>query len=163
MIMHGAPSKACRVRYLEIKDLLLLETMCLSVRAVLSWGVLIEDNVIIGAHSVVSGLVERNSVYAGNPAKRIMSIENYIEKRRAKQFEEAKEFCLKYKEAKGVFPDVDKLHEYFFLFTNGRSKLTPALNDKLKLCDNYEQSVAFLESHESKYASYEDFLKDISG
>ena len=124
---------------------------------------MIEDNVIIGAHSVVSGFVERNSVYAGNPAKRIMSIEDYIEKRRAKQFEKAKEFYLKYKEAKGVFPDVDKLHEYFFLFTDDRSKLTPALNEKLKLCDNYEQSVALLESHEPLFASYEEFIKGITG
>lgn len=32
-------------------------------------GTVIEDNVIIGAGAVVSGKVEKNSVYAGNPAK----------------------------------------------------------------------------------------------
>ena len=33
-------------------------------------GTVIEDNVIIGAGAVVSGRVEKNSVYAGNPAKK---------------------------------------------------------------------------------------------
>lgn len=43
-------------------------------------GTIIEDNVIIGAGAVVSGKVEKNSVYAGNPAKKIMSISEYRKK-----------------------------------------------------------------------------------
>lgn len=43
-------------------------------------GTVIEDNVIIGAGAVVSGRVEKNSVYAGNPAKKIMSISEYRKK-----------------------------------------------------------------------------------
>ena len=75
--------------------------MSLSVKAASFWGgVIIEDNVVIGAHSVVSGIVKGNGVYAGNPAKYIMSIEDYIEKRRSKQVQEAKEFCKKYKVSK---------------------------------------------------------------
>lgn len=124
-------------------------------------GVTIEDNVIIGAHSVVSGFVKGNSVYAGNPAKCIMSIDDYIEKRRTRQVQEAKVFCIKYKEAHGKYPDINKLHEYFFLFSKERAKLTPVLDEKLKLCGNYEQSVFALEKHNSLYDCYELFLKDI--
>lgn len=40
-------------------------------------GSVIEDNVIIGAHSIVTGICESNSVYAGIPAKRIMSLDEY--------------------------------------------------------------------------------------
>ena len=40
----------------------------------------IGDNVIIGAGSVVSGKVESNSVYAGNPAKKICSLEEHKNK-----------------------------------------------------------------------------------
>ena len=40
----------------------------------------IEDNVIIGAHSTVTKNLKKNSVYAGNPAKYICSIDEYIEK-----------------------------------------------------------------------------------
>lgn len=52
-------------------------------------GTTIGENTIIGAGAVVSGKVEDNSVYAGNPAKRIMSIQEYYEKRKEKQLDEA--------------------------------------------------------------------------
>lgn len=42
--------------------------------------VTIGDNVIIGAGSVVTKNCSSNSVYAGNPAKRICSIEDYRER-----------------------------------------------------------------------------------
>ncbi|MGG4610056.1 acyltransferase [Providencia sp. Me31A] len=43
-------------------------------------GVNIGDNVIVAAGSVVSRNLEGNSVYAGNPAQKIKSIESYIDK-----------------------------------------------------------------------------------
>ena len=42
----------------------------------------IGDNVIIGAGSVVKGRIESNSVYAGIPAKKIMSLDDYYKKKR---------------------------------------------------------------------------------
>lgn len=44
----------------------------------------IGDNVIIGAGSVVSGFVESDSVYAGVPAKKISSLEDFYQKRKNK-------------------------------------------------------------------------------
>ena len=44
--------------------------------------VVIGDDVIIGAGSVVTKNVSSNSVVAGNPAKKICSLEDYIEKNR---------------------------------------------------------------------------------
>lgn len=41
-------------------------------------GTHIGDNVIIGAGSVVKGVVESNSVYAGNPARKIKDYDQYI-------------------------------------------------------------------------------------
>lgn len=43
-------------------------------------GTKIEDNIIIGAGSIVHGILKANGVYAGNPAKYICGIEQYIEK-----------------------------------------------------------------------------------
>ena len=43
-------------------------------------GTVVEDNVIVGAGSVIRGRLERNSVYIGNPAIRICSISDYKEK-----------------------------------------------------------------------------------
>ena len=43
-------------------------------------GVVIGDNIVIGAGSLVSKDIESDSVYAGVPAKRICSIQDYIDK-----------------------------------------------------------------------------------
>lgn len=43
-------------------------------------GTNIGDNVIIGAGSVIRGNIEANSIYAGNPAKKIKSIDSQVEK-----------------------------------------------------------------------------------
>ncbi|EJD6508752.1 acyltransferase [Providencia rettgeri] len=52
----------------------------IGVGAIILPGVNIGDNVIIAAGSVVSRNLESDSVYAGNPARKIKSIKNYIEK-----------------------------------------------------------------------------------
>ena len=46
--------------------------------------VTIGDNVVIGANSTVTKDIPSNSVYAGNPAKFICTIEEYIEKNKRK-------------------------------------------------------------------------------
>lgn len=46
-------------------------------------GAEIGSNVIIGAGSVVRGCLESNSVYAGVPAKKIMSLESYYQKKQS--------------------------------------------------------------------------------
>lgn len=44
--------------------------------------VTIGDDVIVGANAVVSKDLEPNGVYVGNPAKRIMSYEEFVEKQK---------------------------------------------------------------------------------
>lgn len=58
-------------------------------------GVSIGDNSIIGANSLVSRDVPANCVYAGNPAKMLMTTEEYFEKRR-RQMEEYPVFGMEY-------------------------------------------------------------------
>ena len=53
----------------------------IGMNAIILMGANIGDNVIIGAGSVVSGDVESNSVYAGNPAVKLCSLQEYHEKR----------------------------------------------------------------------------------
>lgn len=54
-------------------------------------GVHIGNNVIIGANSLVNKDVPNNCVVAGNPARVIMSLDKYHEKRKALQLQEAEE------------------------------------------------------------------------
>lgn len=50
-------------------------------------GTTIGDRVIIGAGSVVTGTLEGNSVYAGNPARKIAALEDYLERKKAEMSE----------------------------------------------------------------------------
>jgi len=56
--------------------------------AIILKGVTIGDNVIIGAGSVITKDCESDSVYAGNPAKKIMSLHDFYIKRKNAQDED---------------------------------------------------------------------------
>ena len=52
----------------------------IGVNSIILMGGVIGDNSIIGAGSVVSGKLEGNAVYAGNPAKKVCSLSDYYKK-----------------------------------------------------------------------------------
>lgn len=64
------------------------DNVFIGVKSTILRGSQIGSNVIIGANSVVSGLVEDNSVYAGNPARKIMSLEEFYQKRKNRERDE---------------------------------------------------------------------------
>lgn len=57
-------------------------------------GVHIGNNVIIGANSLVNKDIPDNCVAAGNPCKVVMSLQEYYQKRKAAQVEEAKNWYV---------------------------------------------------------------------
>lgn len=115
----------------------------------------IGNNVIIGANSVVSGQLENDSVYAGNPARKIMTLDEYYDKRKSKQLKEAVDFVKEYKKRYNKIPPEEKLNEYFFLFKP--SKLNKKFIEQLKLMGNYDESKANL-SKNYKFSSYKEFI-----
>lgn len=84
---------------------------------------IIGDNVIIGAGSVVSGKVESNSVYAGNPARKIMTLDEFYQKRLAHQMSDVRRINERYIHAYGKTPDEEVFREYFWLFADRSSEL----------------------------------------
>lgn len=64
----------------------------------------IGDNVIIGAGSVVTNQLESDAVYAGVPARKLMGISEFIEKRRKAQLPEAIQLVQRYKARYGSDP-----------------------------------------------------------
>lgn len=114
------------------------------------------DNVVIGANSVVSGLVESNSVYAGNPAKKLMTLDEYYKKRKSRQLSEAVTFVQEYKKRFNKIPSEDKLNEYFFLFKP--TKLNEKFKGQLNLMGNYEESKKKLYEN-YKFSSYKKFIE----
>lgn len=65
-------------------------------------GVTINDNIIVGAGSLINKNLEANNVYAGVPAKKICSIDEYVSKNKkdflnikSYSFDEKKRYLLK--------------------------------------------------------------------
>lgn len=79
-------------------------------------GTTIEDNVIVGAGAVVTGRLMGESVYAGNPARLIMIMEEYLDKRENSQIKEAVDIYRNYYDRFAKKPSVDVFGNYKYLF-----------------------------------------------
>ena len=76
-------------------------------------GSVIGDNCIIGAGSVVSGKFENNSIIAGNPAKRICSLEDYYHRRKEQELNSAMLFVKKWYKKHGRYPSINEMTNAF--------------------------------------------------
>lgn len=88
----------------------------------------IGDNVIVGANSLVHGTLESDTVYAGNPVKKISTIEDYYRKRMNCQLQEAKEVVTEYVNTYNKLPSLRVLYEFFWLFEK-RDPSNPGYTD----------------------------------
>ena len=135
------------------------DNVFIGMNAVIVRGVTIGNNVIIGTGSVVTKDCGDNGVYAGNPARRIAEIDDFFAKRAAAQLNEAKELALRYYERYQKYPPEEVFHEYFMIFENSHSAQTKKwCADKMRLGDNYEESVAYLEAVPPAFDGYEEFM-----
>ena len=131
----------------------------IGMNTIITRGTTIGDNVVIGAGSVVTHDCPSGGVYAGNPAKRIMSIGEYFQKRKSLQFEEAKILALRYRERFGKVPPKEYFVEYFMLFsTLEEAQQTPAFREKMALLEGYDTSVDYMMHNGPQFAGYEAFL-----
>lgn len=122
--------------------------------------VIIGDNVIIGVGSIVTGNCEPNSVYAGNPAKKIMSLERFNQRRMEAQVNEAVHLARKYYDRYGRRPNPEDFHEYFMLFTSETDALSnEVFAYKLDLCRNRDSSIKYMESYDRPFKDYEEFMR----
>ena len=122
-------------------------------------GVTIGNNVVIGACSLVNKDIPDNCVAAGNPIRVIMPIEEYYEKRKAAQIDEAKELVREYRKVYGRDPDEAALSEFFWLFTDDPDNLHPTWQSKMELVGTEELSREMLRKNSKPFRDMEDFLK----
>lgn len=122
-------------------------------------GVTIGNNVVIGAGSLVNKDIPDNCVAAGNPARFIMSIEDYYEKRKAAQEAEAKQLAAEYRKVYGKEPDEQALSEFFWLFTDDPDFLPECWESKMKLVGTENLSREKLAQNPKPYQDMQDFLK----
>lgn len=119
--------------------------------------VTIGDNCFIGAHSMVSKSIPADSVAVGTPAKVIMTIEEYYQKRLAVCEEEAIDYARSIKERFGRRPVPADFWEEFPLFVSGREiDAYPDIPIKSQLGPSYSN---YVKTHIAKYASFDAFLK----
>ncbi len=132
----------------------------IGMNATITMGVTVGDNVVIGTGSVVTHDCESNSVYAGSPAKKIMTIEQYLTKREQKQFDEAQELALCYAERFGKKPPIEVFKEYFMLFmTADEAQKIPKFRSQLNVGDPMK-SICYMNEHKPMFDNYEAFLDE---
>ncbi len=122
-------------------------------------GVEIGDNVIIGANSLVNKNCKPNSVYAGNPARYIMSLEEYYEKRKNKQLEEACQLVKEYYTQYHKYPKKELLREFFWLFEKREEKICNEYEKVIQLEGNEKKSWNKFKETKPLFNGYEEFLK----
>lgn len=131
----------------------------IGVDSIITRDVNVGNNVIIGTGSVVTKDCEQNSVYAGVPAKKIMSISDYYTKRKHKQLGEAVELVRRYYYKYGKMPEKGVLHEYFMLFADTEEITnTKEYKCKLKLCQNERESLNYVKMNQRRFKNYREFL-----
>lgn len=121
----------------------------------------IGNNVIIGANSLVNKDIPDNCVAVGNPCKVIMSLEEYHEKRKAAQVDEAEELVKLYRKRYEKEADERALHEFFCLFTGGEDELPGCWDSMMRLGGNYEYSKGKLRENQKKFSNMKEFLQNV--
>ena len=131
----------------------------IGMNSIVTCGVTIGDNVIIGAGSVVTKDCIEPGVYVGAPAQRIMDLETFYQKRMAAQLREAKALFSGYFERYKKIPTEEVFHEYFMLFTDAEtaSKKTYCI-EKMKLMGNDMESLTYIRNNAPHFAGYEEFV-----
>lgn len=128
--------------------------------AIITRNVEIGNNVIIGAGSIVTKDCEENGVYVGIPAKKIMSIEEFCDKRFNVQIKEAKELAIRYYQRFGKKPGLEIFHEYFMLFTTEKDIYkNSTFNLKINLCGNRRESIKYMQEHIPRFQNYNEFMR----
>lgn len=136
------------------------DNVFIGINTVITRGVTIGNNVVIGAGSVVTKNCPSNGVYAGNPAHFIMGIGEFYAKREKLQIQEAKELAIGYKKRYGKFPPKEIFNEYFMLFeTCEDARNVEAFSRQMELCDNIEDTLAYMKSKPYKFYNYDEFMK----
>lgn len=147
------------VVYGAVGKVIIHDNVFIARHATIMRNVEIGNNVIIGAGSVVTKDCEDNAVYAGVPAKKIMSIEEFHKKRKEHQLEEAVTVVNQYYERTGEMPQKNLLREYIFLFENRKNYKTKIVDQILKDSGHYELCLDAFKKTEPLFNGYSEFLE----
>lgn len=145
----------------EAKETVIGDNVFVGINSTILMGSHIGNNVIIGAGSIVSGIIPDNVVVSGNPAKIIRTLDEHYSIRKSKFVDEAKEYFRLYRKRFGVWPPENSCGPFFPLFANRESF---DYNDvRLHFNgDKWEDIKRDFKNSKALYGSYEDFVATIN-
>jgi len=135
-------------------------------------GARIGNNVVVGAKSLVNKNIDSDCVAVGTPAKKIMNLDDFFEKRKKEHIDEAKEYALSIYQVYKRLPVEEDFIEFFPLFLKRDKQSIDSFNEKLKMKMKKEKrnimsvqsqlGIAYEKFMKSQpcYETFEDFLKD---
>jgi maltose O-acetyltransferase len=134
----------------------------IGMNAIILMNTTIGDNCIIGAGAIVNGNVESGTIYAGNPAKQISTIDKYYKKIKKTVVLNAKMHARRIKEIKGRNPSLDEMGYYSWIFCNNDDEQEKVHLKKFPFDgDIYREAFSDYVKQQSVYESFNDFLKNI--
>ena len=143
------------------KKVIIGNNVFIGVNSIILAGVSIGDNCVIGAGSVVTKDIPSNTVAVGNPAKVIMSIEEFYKKRKQEYEVDAKMLAKEYYNQNGTIPPKELFRDYFPLFTCNEKEIrnNKIYNKIIKLGGNKEITLANIKKQKLD-KNYEEFIED---
>lgn len=145
----------------EARTTIIGDNVFIGMNSVILNGSHIGDNVIIGAGSIVSGEIPSNTVIGGNPAKVIMTLDEYYSRRKVKCIDEAKDYIRRFREIKGRDPKENEMLAFWPLFADRDRESLSNKGFRTNLGGDEESEVIedFLKT-EKVYDSLEALIKE---
>ena len=145
----------------EARKTIIGDNVFVGMNAIILNGANIGNNVIIGAGSVVSGHVPDNSVVAGNPAKVIMSLEEYYNRRKSNYINEAKNYICMFIDFYKREPVPSEMRAFWPLFMDRDREELKRMKIRTKLGGDNEEDVIrdFLKT-EKIYIDLDELIKE---
>jgi maltose O-acetyltransferase len=125
-------------------------------------GVTIGDNCVIGAGSVVTKNIPDNTVWGGNPAKQICTLDVYYQKRKKLLRENALEVAQAFYDRTGSCPTIKDMGQYFPLYLDQKREDLEENGIVPHLSGDYTEKVVedFLNRDSLKeFENFDEFLK----
>ncbi|PAY52470.1 acyltransferase [Ligilactobacillus salivarius] len=143
----------------SVKPVTIQDNVFIGMNAIILAGVTIGKNVIIGAGSIVTRDCEDDAVYAGNPARKICTLEELYNKRKDKEIEDAKRVAIQYYNRTGLIPDETILREYLMMFSNRKEEIPVELKKLMLDTGEYEKTKDFFDNTTPQFKDLDDFLR----
>lgn len=144
----------------SVRNVAIGDNVYIGMNAMILAGARIGNNVIIGANSVVTGNIPDNCVAVGSPCKPIYSLDEYHEKRKSAQVNEAVEIIKAYYERLGKIPSSEILSEHFWVFTNSKENIYEKFVSQNNLMPGSEKGTwENFENHIPEFRNYDDLVE----